>query len=160
MLINSLGVSPWRKTFPKIDDSFHLHILIPQGPFASTTKPEGIFPFLPIFFNLVTSMMEPPSSQCRAWKGEFLVPLRATPCVPVRHDRLSVSSWGCTMAGSASQTTGCVSGRAQCFLRDSPPVLREQEHPPSLLRRKFLRRYRQKSWEGERWMVNRGTTVP
>lgn len=62
MLINSLELVPERKTFPKIDDSFHLRILIPWGPFTSIMKPGGIFPFLPIFFNLTTSTMEPPSS--------------------------------------------------------------------------------------------------
>lgn len=57
----ALELVPERKTFPKIDDSFHLCILISRGPFTSTTKPGRIFPFLPIFFNLATSMTEPPA---------------------------------------------------------------------------------------------------
>lgn len=48
----ALELVPERKTFPKIDDSFHLHILIPRGPLTSITKPWGTFPFLPILFNL------------------------------------------------------------------------------------------------------------
>lgn len=80
---------------------------------------------------------------------EFPVTLRATPCVPVSHDRLSVSS----------ETTGCGSGRAQCFLSNSPPVLREEEHPPHLLRWKFLQNPDRNPGKGRGWMVNRGSTV-
>lgn len=61
----ALELVPERKTFPKIDDSFHLHILIPRGPLTSITKPWGTFPFLPILFNLTRG---------RAWRRRQLLP--------------------------------------------------------------------------------------
>lgn len=71
----ALELVPERKTVPKIDDSFHLCILIPQGLFISTRKPGGIFPFLPICFNLITSMTETSSLQHCGMTWESSAPL-------------------------------------------------------------------------------------
>lgn len=61
--------------------------------------------------------------------------------------------WGCTRAGSASETTGCVNERAQCFLREQSITLTHWGGDSCV-------NTDRNPGKGRGWMVNRDRTGP